>query len=353
MSNPVLNDKSMPVFVSGVTGYVASWVVKYLLEDGYTVHGTVRSLSKTAKFQHLLDIENAAEGTLKLFEADLLDEGAFKEAMQGCQVVIHTASPFVVKVKNPEEQLVKPAVEGTTNVLTTANTVNTVKRVVLTSSCAAIYGDNADMKETPQYRFDESIWNTSSSLDHQSYSFSKTMAERKAWEIASKQSKWDLLTINPAFVMGPSLTKRKDSTSIQTMIQLGDGTFKMGVPDLYFGFVDVRDVARAHINAAFTPTASGRHIMCKKSGSFLDLSSILSRHFDPKKYKFPKKKLPGVLVYLFGPFMGFSWKMLRANLGIPIYFANDYVKEDLGIEFTSLEKTVVDHFQQLIDDGLI
>ena len=347
-------NQSAPVLVTGVTGYVASWIVKYLLEDGYTVHGTVRSVAKKEKYAHLTAIEEETKGTLKLFEADLEVEGSFIEAMKGCELVIHTASPFFVSgIKNAEEQLIKPAVNGTSNVLETASATPTVKRVVLTSSCAAIYGDNEDMKETPNFKFDESIWNTSSSLNHQPYSYSKTMAERKGWEIAGKQKQWDLVTINPAFIMGPSLTQRTDSTSIQTMIQLGNGTFKMGAPDFYFGFVDVRDVARAHIKAGIKKEASGRHILCKKSGSFLDLARLLSKHFDAKKYKFPKKKLPNIMVWLFGPFMGFNWKMLGLNLGKPIYFDNSYTIKDLDFEFTPLEKTVKDHFQQLIEDKLV
>lgn len=133
-------DKTKPVLVTGGTGYLASWIVKLLLEDGVRVRATVRNLSDNTKNQHLINISKESDADLRLYEADLLKPGSFDEPMQDCELVIHTASPFFVTgIKDPENDLIRPAKAGTTNVLTSANETESVKRVVLTSSIVAIF----------------------------------------------------------------------------------------------------------------------------------------------------------------------------------------------------------------------
>lgn len=149
----------------------------------------------------------------------LLDEGSYAEAMTGCQIVFHTASPSKVEVADPQKELVDPAQLGTRNVLAEVNRTPSVKRVFQTSSCAAIYGDNADLKKTPNGIFTEEIWNPSSSLDHQPYSYSKTVAEKEAWRINEKQSRWDLVTINPTLVIGPGVNPHATSESFKLIKQ--------------------------------------------------------------------------------------------------------------------------------------
>jgi nucleoside-diphosphate-sugar epimerase len=139
-------DQTKPVLVTGGTGYVASWIIKRLLEEGIIVNATVRDPSNIQKVERLKALAGASAGQLKLFKSDLLDNGSFDEPMQDCELVIHTASPFFITgIKNPEEELIRPAKEGTRNVLESAKRNPTVKRVVLTSSVAAIYGDNVDI----------------------------------------------------------------------------------------------------------------------------------------------------------------------------------------------------------------
>lgn len=345
-------DQTKPILVTGGTGYLASWIVKQLLDEGLEVRTTVRDLAQKDKFSHLTALAVKSKGTLEFFEADLLKAGSFMEAMSGCELVIHTASPFIISgVKNAQKQLIEPALEGTRNVLESVNKTECVQRVVLTSSVVAVFGDAIDIHKTQNGIFTEGHWNVSSSVDHQPYSYSKILAEKLAWEMAGKQSRWDLLTINPGLIMGPSLSKRTDSTSIDLMIQLASGKFRTGVPTGEMGFVDVRDVAKAHLLAGFTSKSSGRHLCVSEHKTFLDVANAIRKDFP--NYPLPKSFIPKWLFWLIAPIAGFSRKYVKLNVGYNLKFDNSYIQKDLGLEFTPFEKTISDHFQQLVNDGIV
>ena len=338
--------------VTGASGYIASWIVKYLLEQGEKVHGTVRKLSDTAKISHLLALQEKHPGQFHLFEADLLNRESFRMPLEGCSIIMHTASPFfIAKIKDPQRDLITPALQGTSNVLELANDFPAIKRIVLTSSVAAIYSDAADIFKTTSGSYTEADWNTTSDAKHNPYQYSKTLAERKAWEIEKGQSRWKLVVINPGFVMGPSLTKRVDSTSIDTMLSLLNGKYKSGVPDLYFGIVDVRDVAKAHILAATTESASGRHICVSCVTPIAEMARVLKEKYPTRPI--PSSTLPKFILYLVGPFMGFSWRFLKLNYGVPYKIDNSRSIKDLGIVYTPLKSTIIDHAEQLIGDKLV
>ena len=251
-------DKKKPVMVTGATGYVAGWVVKKLLDEGITVHAAVRNPDNKEKLKYLDEIAKNAPGEIKYFKADLLEMGSYDKATAGCELIFHTASPFKMQVKNAQTDLIDPALKGTRNVLESAKRIDSLKRVVLTSSVAAIIGDAKDFLDLPNSTATEEYWNTTSNLKHQAYSYSKTLAEKEAWKIADAQNKWDLVVINPSFVLGPGISPVNTSASFDIVKQIGDGTMKSGLPAFNFGMVDVRDIAEAHMKAAFTPKAKGR-----------------------------------------------------------------------------------------------
>lgn len=348
-------DKTKPVFVSGANGYVASWLVKKLLDKGLTVHAVVRDPNNDKKIGHLKEVAQSAPGEIQFFKGDLLEPGSYKEAMEGCELVYHTASPFTTVVKNPQKELIEPAVKGTENILKTANEVNTVKRVVDTSSCAAIYTDAIDTVNAPGGRLTEDVWNTTASLDYQPYSYSKTLAEQKAWEIADQQSQWDLVTINMCLVMGPPLNpKATTSESFNILKQIGDGTFKSGAPKMGIGIVDVRDVADAHFNAGFTPEAKGRYITSAHETDLYAMSQTLMPKYG-KNFPLPKSPAPKWLLMLVGPMLNknLTRKFIKNNVNVPWRADNSKIKKDLGIKLRPLQETMEDSFQALVDNNIL
>jgi nucleoside-diphosphate-sugar epimerase len=343
-------DTAAPVLVTGGSGYVASWIVRYLLEDGRTVRATVRNPDKAKGLEHLHALAEAHPGQLSLHKADLLDEGSYAEAMDGCELVIHTASPFLIgKVNDAYKDLVEPALEGTKNVLASVNATDSVKRVVLTASVVSIYGDNVDMKGRDC--FTEADWNTTSSEAHQPYPYSKTVAEKAAWELAEAQDRWDLVTIHPGLVLGPALTSVSVSGSMETMNMFTNYTLSMGVPHLEMGIVDVRDVARAHVAAGFTPEAHGRYLTNSETLSMLQIGNALRRAFGYRP-SFPLFEVPKVGVWAFAPFVGQSREFIKKNVGYPVRFDATRATRELGIDYRPARASIVEHFQQMIDDGL-
>lgn len=331
--------------VTGGTGYIGSWVVKGLLENGHSVRLPIRDKNRKEKYQFLVDLAQKSEGSLEIWEADLLKMGSFDEMAKGCETIVHIASPFILNVKDAKRDLVDPAVIGTSNVLEAANKSGSVKKVVLTSSVVAIYGDNIDMKNQDLSVFTEDQFNTSSSLKHQPYAYSKVEAEKKAWEMAGQQSEWELIVLNPSFVMGPSLTSTSQSESLKFMTDLLSGKQKSGTAELNMAFVDVRDVAIAHIYCVENK-ASGRHILSERVTDMLSFVNIIGKLYGDK-YKLPKSYLPKWLLGLIGGLFGLSPKFVKNNVGIPLKLDSTKSKEKLNLKYIPLEQTMKDMVDQM------
>jgi dihydroflavonol-4-reductase len=344
-------DNTKPVMVTGATGYVAGRLVEKLLSEGITVHAAVRSPENKEKTKYLDALAEKLPGLIKYFKADLMDEGSYDEAMAGCEVVYHTASPFALQVDDPKKDLVDPALKGTRNVLESVNRTESVKRVVVTSSCAAIYGDSKDVLDMPNQQLTEDQWNTTSSLEHQPYSYSKTVAEKEAWKIAEAQDRWRLVTINPSFVLGPGINPHATSESYGIMKQIGQGDFKMGAPEFNIGCIDVRDLAVAHYRAGTLPDAEGRHIISAHDSSFGEIASIIKNNYP--NYPISTRKLPKFIIWLMAPSVGMTRKMVSKNIGYPWSADNSKSIEKLGMEYRPLEETVTEFFGSLVDAGVI
>jgi nucleoside-diphosphate-sugar epimerase len=338
-------DKSKPVLVTGATGYVAGRLVEKLLSEGFTVNAAVRNPDDKEKTKYLDSLADKLPGSIVYFKSNLLEEGSYDEAMKNCQLVFHTASPFTRSVKDAQTDLVDPAKKGTLNVLTSVNKTETVQRVVLTSSCAAIYGDAIDTLKMPNQELTEESWNTTSSLTHQPYSYSKTVAEKLAWEIAEQQNRWELVTINPSLVMGPGINPHATSESYSIMKQIGNGDFKFGAPVFNIGCIDVRDLAEAHYKAGIKPEASGRYIISAANTSFSEIAGFIKEKFP--NYPISTRKMPKWLIWLIAPTIGMTRQEVSNNIGYPWKANNSKAIKELGLNFRSLKNTATEFFSQL------
>ncbi len=342
------------VLVTGAAGYVASWIVAQLLQAGHRVHGTVRSLQDATKITHLTALAASHPGQLQLFDADLLQAGSFDAAMQHCSHVIHVASPyFLEKPKDPERQLVQPALEGTRNVLASVNRTSSVQRVVLTSSVVALYQDACDLGADVGHTVQESDSNPAVDAGCNPYAYSKTVAEKAAWDLHAQQQRWDLVTIHPGAVFGPSLSKRTDASSVSMVLQFLNGSFRSGVPALELGLVDVRDVALAHVNATLLPAAAHRYIVVARSLRLLEMAKCMRLHGTGVADKLPRAEAPKWLMWLLGPFVGMQRRFVARNVGHPLRFDNRRSQTELGLQYRSVDETLNDQIQQLLRDGLL
>ena len=324
-------------------------------KQGHEVHAAVRDPNRTNHLSHLRELEAATPVTLRFFGSDLLVDGSYADAMGGCEIVFHTASPFVLTPDDVQRDLIEPAKQGTINVLNQASKTPSVKRVVLTSSYLATIGDNADLKDTGKTAITEDDWNTTSSLNHQPYAFSKTIAEREAWRIVETQDQWDLVTINPAFVMGPGINPNGTSESFNILKDFANGKLASGIPNIGMVFVDVREVAEAHVQAAFRPEASGRYLVSGHNGFMRELGEILGAKFGKANYPFPKRVLPKFAAWLFGPMIDktITRKYVSRNVNHAVNVDASKSIQELGIEYRPFTDTITEMLQQLIDAGFI
>ena len=339
------------VAITGVSGYIGSWICQKALDAGLHVVGTVRDLNTDHKTEHL----KALSGTerLTILRADLLDPIALLSAFQDLDAVIHCASPHIqTKISDPIQQLLRPAVEGTKNVLQAVNGVPSIKRVVLTSSLLAAVADATEAREYPRWRVTEHHWNHTSTLTYDPYGYSKTEAERIAWTTAHAQTRWDLITINPALVVGRSLSTRTDFTSARIIRSFGDGTFARGVPSLHLELIDVRDVADTHIKALLTPSAGGRYLLTERALSLKMIASHLREHFGTH-YPFPKRTLPKWLASLLAPRLGITRHYLRRHIDSSFEIDTTRARTELLPNLRDTRESIIDHFRQITENDTL
>lgn len=337
------------VLVTGGSGFVGSHVIIQLLNAGYQVRTTVRSLKREGEVREMLRVGGVEAGDrLSFAAADLTSDAGWAEAVAGCSHVHHVASPFPPSIPQHEDEVIIPARDGALRVLKAARDAG-VKRVVLTSSYAAI-GYGQPEQKAP---FDETNWTDPNGDDVRAYVKSKTLAERAAWDfIAREGGALELSVVNPVAVLGPALAPDY-STSIMLIQRLMDGAMP-GCPRLYFGIVDVRDVADMHMRCMTNPAAKGERFLAL-AGEFLSIAQIariLKRNLGPAAKRVPTLELPDFLIRMAArndP----AVQQILPELGKRKDGTNAKAKRVLGWAPRSNEEAIVATAESLIRLGLL
>lgn len=333
------------VLVTGATGFIGLHCVHQLLEKGYAVRGTLRSQSRAQEVRDGLSSTGVDISNLELVEADLLKDDGWKDAVTGMDYILHVASPFIIGMPKHENDLIRPAVEGTERVLSAA-IAKKVKKVVLTSSCAAIV-DTFDGKQN----FTEDDWSNADHPKIAAYNKSKTLAERRAWEMVEAQTgtkPTKLVVINPAGVVGPTLTDDLGTSNVFIKkIICGEVP---GAVRMHLGFVDVRDVASAHIAAMTSAKANGqRFIISEREFWFSDICQNLRA---AGYNKAPTRVMPNWLVRMIGLVDG-EIKQIASLLGEERYTPADKARDILKWNPRDATDSIIETAHQLNERGLV
>jgi nucleoside-diphosphate-sugar epimerase len=337
------------VLVTGGSGFIGGHCILQSLAAGHQVRATVRNLKREGDVRAMLRRGGAEPGDrLALFAADLESDPGWAEAAAGCDYVLHVASPFPMTVPKHEDELIIPAREGALRVLRASRDAG-VKRVVLTSSFAAI-GYGQAPRATP---FDETNWTNPEAGDVQPYAKSKTLAERAAWDfIAREGGGLELSVVNPVAVLGPLLGPDY-STSIILVQRLLDGAVP-GCPRIYFGVVDVRDIADLHLRAMTHPAAKGERFL-GVAGDFMSISEIaqvLRQRMGAAARRVPTRQLPNWLVRLVA-LRDPAARQIVPELGKAKNGTNAKARRLLDWTPRSREEAIVATARSLIELGLV
>jgi dihydroflavonol-4-reductase len=329
------------VLLTGSSGFIAKHVALKLLNAGYDVRGTLRRLDRADEVRAALAPHlTQGAGTLTFVQADLEADAGWAEAMAGVSAVLHTASPFPIAQPRDPQVLIRPAVEGTARVLNAAAEAG-VKRVILTSSVAAV----VDLSKG-EHLHDEADWCDPSKASATPYEKSKTLAERKAWEIARARG-LDLTVINPSLVLGPPLDVHYGS-SLGLVERFLKGKDPM-VPPMGVALVDVRDVAEMHLRALQRPeTAGKRYIASAGAMAFVDITRALKAAWPTRRI--PTREAPKPLVRflaLFDP----SIRTILPRLGHMDRLSNARAVKEMGMAFTPPKAALMASAEWLVAQG--
>lgn len=337
------------VLVTGGSGFIGAHCIVQLIDAGYRVRTTVRSLTREAEVRTMLKTGGVEAGEqLSFAAADLMSDAGWSEAVAGCDFVLHVASPFPLRVPKHEDELIIPAREGALRVLRAARDAS-VRRVVLTSSFAAI-GYGHPSVDRP---FTEEDWSNPNSDDISAYAKSKTLAERAAWDfIAREGGALELSVVNPVSVFGPVLGP-DFSTSIQIVQRLMDGSMP-AIPRMSSGIVDVRDVADLHLRAMTNPAAQGERFQAV-TGAFLtapEIAQVLKARMGDAGSRIPSRALPDWMVRLVA-LVDSSIAQIVPELGEVKNATNEKARRVLGWEPRSREDALVATAESLLRLGLL
>jgi nucleoside-diphosphate-sugar epimerase len=334
------------VLVSGGSGYIAGFTIRQLIEQGWTVRATIRSLRREADVRAALKTDDSK---LSFFAADLTSDAGWAEAMAGCSHVVHMASPIPANQVKDENELIVPARDGALRALRFARDAG-VTRLVMTSSVAAIWYGRAAGKDT----FTEADWTDLNDGHVSAYSKSKAIAERAARDwIAAEGGSLEYVSVNPGLVLGPLLSD-DFSPSLEAVKRVLAGAYP-ALPDLGFNLVDVRDVADLHIRALTAPDISGERFMAVAPHGFLKLAQIgavIRERLPDHARKVPTRKMPSWamrIIALFDPVI----RQFTAELGKVRHAEPTHAVKVLGWAPRPAEDSIVDTALSLIEHGIV
>ena len=337
----------MKVLLTGASGYIGKHIALQLLNDGYDVRASVRNMNKAAEVREAvlphLHSDYKLDSRLTFVELDLEQDAGWNEALQGVDALLHTASPFPIASPKNEDELIIPAVQGTLRALKAAHHAG-VKRVVLTSSIAAIYGAELPAGKSA---FDETVFtDVTHPVGREAYTKSKTLAEAAAWQyVKNSAPEIQLTTINPVLVLGAPLDNNFGS-SVSIIQRILKGSDPM-LPNISFSLVHVRDVAKMHILALKNEAAIGQRFIASSSAmSFVEIAKLLKANFPAKKIK--TLQAPNFIIRVLS-LLDADIKAVLPLLGDRTPVNASKAKSILGVNFVSAEETVLETANFLIN----
>lgn len=340
------------VAVTGANGFIGSYVVQQLLEQGFTVRAVVRDPSNPDKTAHLLAMDPGpgADGSprLELARGNLMEAGSFDAAFDGCAAVVHTAAAVVFSASDPQRDIVDPSVVGTRNVLVSCAASPTVRRVVHTSSMVAVYG----WSQPPSHVYTEADWNTSSTLVNDPYGVAKVEAERAARRYVDglpEDQRFRLVHLNPGMVWGPPMIKAHAKASpklVRDMISRA----QPGVPKLMLSIVDVRDVATAHLRALTHADPPPRCLILAENAWMTELMAKIQAMWP--ELRMGPRPIPKPLVLVAAAFdKTLSARQLWHLIGRRMWMDNARSRAVYGLDYLPLDQTLRDTAAPMIEHG--
>ena len=321
------------ILVTGANGYIAKHIILELYKRNYFVKGTLRDLTNSKTIKNDIEKHIGREIQINFVQVSLDSDYGWNEAVEGCDAIIHTASPFPIKNPENENDLILPAKDGTLRVLNAAKRKK-IDRIILTSSNAAVYDGNSKI-----LKFNENIWTNINSKGVSAYTKSKTIAEKSAWDFASSNTNIKLTTINPVLVWGPGVGNHKNSASLNIFKMLIDRKIPM-IPKIKVPLVDVRDVAKAHVDSIENANSIGkRFLLCENTFWMKDITlKMRSLGLNP-----PTLVAPNFLIKFLALFNS-TLKVTTTKLGYNYSIDSSQAKEVIGFDPIPLDKTLEDTF---------